>query len=97
MAINHQEEFRKHSMPNIHLAYLSYDCLIKNVLFPRIRKFKSNFIERPVAFITFKLVFNIEHLNGIEFIMIYFPPKSILFLQVYKNRYPVIHMLNSAI
>lgn len=30
---NHQEEFGKHSMLNIHLAYLCYDFSLEQVLF----------------------------------------------------------------
>lgn len=33
MAINHQEEFRKHSMLDIHLTYLSYDFRLEQILF----------------------------------------------------------------
>lgn len=33
MAINHQEEFRKHSMLNIHLVYLSYDLRLEQIIF----------------------------------------------------------------
>lgn len=33
MAINHQEEFRKHLMLNVHLGYLSYDFRLEQILF----------------------------------------------------------------
>lgn len=32
MAINHQEKFRKHSMLDIHLTYLSYDFRLEQLL-----------------------------------------------------------------
>lgn len=33
MTINHQEGFRKHSMLHTHLAYLTYDFRLEDILF----------------------------------------------------------------